>query len=251
MRSFIIMALAAVTGLCSAAPIIGLNTDVSGHSADNPRLALSSTYVDAITSAGGIPVLLPPVLDAQAVARYVQMCDGFVFTGGSDISPERYGEVATTQTKLINPRRESYDFQLLQAVLKSGKPVLGVCLGSQELNVAVGGSMIQDISAETSSTIDHRNYSSTYAHTIAITTGTRLNDITGTTSLQVNSMHHQACGRLGTGVVVMARAPDGIVESFDVTGKPFAIGVQWHPEKLTTAPAHLAVYQALIQAADK
>jgi putative glutamine amidotransferase len=216
------------------------------------RFALSSNYVDAVTSAGGIPLLLPPTLDDRAISRYVELCDGFVMTGGRDISPSRYGaETTHPTTNLLNPRRENFDFALIDAILAADKPVLGVCLGSQELNVALGGSMIQDLPSETSSTVEHKPGYREFAHEIHITTGTRMQDIVGTTTLQVNSIHHQACDRLGSGVLVMAKAPDGVVESFEVQNKNFALGVQWHPEALTTAPEHLAVYEALVKAAEQ
>lgn len=235
-----------------AAPLIGINVDASGDSVTDTRFVLSSSYVDAVTSAGGIPLLLPPGIDTDAVARYVELCDGFVFTGGRDITPSRYGDEMSTHTNLVNPRRENFDFALIEAALAAKKPILGVCLGAQELNVALGGSMIQDLPTETSSTVNHRpGGGDMYAHEIQITTGTRLQDITGTTTLEVNSSHHQACDRLGSGVLVMARAPDGVVESFQVENQPFAMGVQWHPEHLTSAPEHLAIYEALVRAADK
>ncbi len=242
----------ATSALAQAAPLIGINVDASGDSVTDTRFVLSSSYVDAITSAGGIPLLLPPALNPDAVARYAELCDGFLFTGGRDINPSRYGNEMSTYTKLVNPRRENFDFALIDAVLAAKKPILGICLGSQELNVALGGSMIQDLPTETSSTVAHKPGNvENYAHFVEVTTGTKLQDITGTTTLQVNSSHHQACDRLGSGVLVMARAPDGIVESFQVENQPFAMGVQWHPEHLTTAPEHLAVYEALVKAAEK
>ncbi len=244
--------LLATAALTQAAPLIGINVDASGDSVTNTRFVLSSSYVDAITSAGGIPLLLPAALNPDAVDRYIDLCDGFLVTGGRDISPNRYGDEISTYTKLVNPRRENFDFALINAALVAKKPILGVCLGSQELNVALGGSMIQDLPTETSSTIDHRpGHMGQYAHQVEITTGTQLHDIIGTTTLQVNSSHHQACDRMGSGILVMARAPDGVVESFQVENQPFAMGVQWHPENLTTAPEHLAIYEALVKAAEK
>jgi len=214
------------------------------------RVSLNLNYIDAVTSAGGIPVLLPPTMAPEAIPMYVEMCDGFVMSGGRDINPARYGTTVSEHTKLVNPRREHYDFALIEAVLIANKPILGVCLGSQELNVATGGSMIQDLPTETSSTINHRPGHGDHAHVVDITTGTRLQDIVGTTTLHVNSMHHQACDRLGSGVVVMARAPDGVVESFEIKNHDFAMGVQWHPEAMTTESVQLKIYETLVEAAE-
>ena len=117
--------------------------------------------------------------------------------------------------------------------------------------MALGGSMIQDLPTETSSTIDHKPGFATPSHEVEITTGTRLNDIIGSTTLQVNSMHHQACDKLGSGVLVAARAPDGVVESYEVQGYDFALAVQWHPEALMDVPEQLKIYQALVEAAER
>jgi putative glutamine amidotransferase len=151
----------------------------------------------------------------------------------------------------LNPRREDYDFKLLNAALKSHKPMLAVCLGCQELNVALGGTLVQDIATQTSSTIDHPQSQARHApaHEISITTTSRLASIVSTTTLAVNSIHHQACLKPGRGVRVMARAPDGTIESFEVAGRPFTLAVQWHPESIILYPGQLQIYQALIRAA--
>lgn len=230
-------------------PVIGISVYYSGED-NRGRLSLGSQYVDTITSAGGLPMMLVPVDDPAMIKQYTEVCDGFVFCGGPDISPLRYGadEISTT-VKALHPRRENFDIAMINAALEADKPILGVCLGSQELNVALGGSLIQDIPSETTSTIDHKPGGGDLAHEVHITTGSRLHDILSTTTLQVNSIHHQALDRLGSGVNVMARAPDGIVESFEVVGKPFAMAVQWHPELISEDPQQLAIYKALVDAA--
>lgn len=233
-------------------PLIGINVDVSGDTRTG-RFQLNSSYVDAITSAGGLPILLPPIEDPAAARYFAELCDGFVFSGGRDISPQRFGETEIHESvNLLNPRREEFDFTLMQAALDAGKPVLGICLGSQELNVLLGGTMIADLPTMTSSTIDHKPGNGRLSHLVEITTGTLLHNIVSTTSLEVNSIHHQACDRLGQGILVSARAPDGIVEAFEVPdAKNFTMGIQWHPEHLIEYPEHLAIYRALVEAAVK
>lgn len=253
MKKFLlaILTVALLSATATAAPLIGVNMNVQGTDWDSGRFDLGSRYIDAVTSAGGIPVILPPVMDDASLARYVEMCDGFLMTGGRDISPALYGvDEVHPEAEIMNPRREAFDFRLIRAVLEADKPLLGVCLGSQEINVALGGSMVQDIPSETSTTINHKPGNGRIgAHTVDITTGSLLHDIVSTTTLSVNSIHHQACDRLGSGVLVMARAPDGIVESYAVEEKDFVLGVQWHPEALTEYPEQLSIYQALIRAA--
>lgn len=240
-------------------PIIGINMDVASSRSDDESTAssssvglrLSSSYVDAVTSAGGIPVVLPPVQDPAMIRRYVAMCDGFVFVGGADIDPARYGAEPHPTVRFLHPRRESFDFALMDAVLKSRKPMLGVCGGCQELNVALGGTLIQDIPSETSSTINHKPGGRDFVHDIEIKPNTKLADLLATTSLSVNSIHHQAVGIAGKNIRISARAPDGTIEAIEMPGQHFVLGVQWHPEALTQHPEHLGVYKGLVDAARK
>ena len=234
----------------SRKPLIGINVEASGED-EVARLSLGSEYIDAVTSAGGIPVLLPPITTLQDVPRHVELCDGFVLTGGKDVNPERYGQQPCEANTPLLARREDYDFRLINEILRSRKPVLAVCLGSQELNVAMGGSLIQDIASQTSSTIDHHRKDTRHetAHTVSIKTGSRLADIVATTTLVVNSVHHQSCARPGNSVLYLAHAPDGIVEAYELTNYPFALAVQWHPESLSDRPEQLALYRALVREA--
>lgn len=246
-----VLTLLIIPCLAAGKPIIGINIDVKGLEADG-ALSLGSSYVDAVTSAGGLPIILPPVLDDTAIPRYLELCDGFLMSGGRDINPLRYGATTITEhVNLVNPRRENFDMALIDAALAAKKPILGVCLGSQELNIATGGSLFQDLPTETSSTIAHKPGTSEVSHSVDITTGTMLHDMVGTTTLMVNSIHHQACDRIGSGVLVMAKAPDGIVEAFSLENQDFAVGIQWHPEQLTEIPEQLKIYQALIEAAQR
>jgi len=233
-------------------PIIGINMDVSGSTeTESARFALGSSYIDAITSAGGTPLLLPAVLSKDVIRAQVQACDGFVFTGGRDVNPSRYGEEPHPAWSPLNPRREVFDFALADEVLKSRKPFLAVCLGSQAINVALGGSLLQDIPTLTSSTIDHKPHAPRHepAHEITITTNSNLAKLVGSTTLGVNSIHHQSCKAPGKGVRFVAHAPDGVVEAWEVKDHPFGLGVQWHPESMTSETAHLNVYKGLVDAA--
>lgn len=252
MRTLILISAILLCAAACAKPVIGISTDVGGHDPEHGHIGVGSQYVDAITSAGGIPLLLPSSLDLSAIPNYVKMCDGFVMTGGRDISPARYGDTTvSTYTELMNPRREQFDFALIDAILAAKKPVLGICLGSQELNVATGGALFQDLPTETTSTINHKPGGAKIVHEVAITTGTRLHDLLGTTTLQVNSIHHQACKSVGKDVLVAARAPDDVIESFQVKNQPFALGIQWHPEALRDTPEQLKIYEALVKAAEE
>ncbi len=234
------------------APLIGINMAIGDKEAtENVSMSTRSTYVDAVVKAGGVPIVIPPVLSEEHVARYVDLADGFVFVGGPDIDPARYGQDPHETWNPINPRREEFDFLLMERILESEKPILAVCLGAQELNVARGGTLIQDIPDLTDSTIDHRprQPASEHAHPVIIEEGTLLHRLLGTTELGVNSMHHQAADEPGEGMIVSARAPDGIIEAIEIPSHPFALGVQWHPERLTHEEPHLRIFLGLVDAA--
>jgi putative glutamine amidotransferase len=231
-------------------PVIGINMAVPDQEkTKNTTLSIQSAYVDAVLAAGGTPILLPPVMDLDMVPVYTDMVDGFVFVGGPDINPTRFGQDPHETWNAINPRREEFDFALMEAALETGKPVLGVCLGMQMLNVSQGGEMIQDIPSLVESDINHRprQPGTELAHDIVIREGTRLHELLGVKTLYVNSIHHQACVvKPETGVVVSAMSPDGIIEAIELPEHPFAIGIQWHPEYLTDAGPHLNIFEALV-----
>jgi putative glutamine amidotransferase len=239
-------------------PIVGINMALSDKdtSETTPRttdvgLALRSTYVDAVIAAGGLPVLIPPVLAEDRIPEYCDLVDAFLFVGGPDINPRRYGQDPHALWNPINPRREQFDFLLMDAALKTGKPVLAVCLGMQQLSVSRGGTMVQDIPSHVGNSVDHRPKlgGNAIAHEVAIVPGTRLHRLLGVETLAVNSLHHQACLVPGRGLVVAARAPDGVIEAVELPDHPFAIGVQWHPEYLTDAAPHLNLFRGLVNEA--
>lgn len=233
-------------------PIIGINMSVSQREgSESTSLSVPGAFVDVVVAAGGTPVLLPAVVSDEHVAQYCDLVDGFIFVGGPDIDPARYGEEPHSTHNPIHQRREDFDFMLMKNALETRKPVLAVCLGSQEFNVLQGGSLIQDIPSQTDSQVDHRprGGGSVHAHEVAVTPGTKLHALLGVDKLNVNSIHHQACKQPGAGLVVAARAPDGIVEAVERPDLPFAIGVQWHPEYLTAETPHRNLFSGLVDEA--
>lgn len=206
-------------------PIIG----ITGNFVESENyVGLRKYYVDAVFKAGGLGVILPPVTDEVTVNSYINMCHGFVFSGGGDIDPYYWGEAATITLGEINPLRDSFEIMLAVKVLGGIKPALGICRGCQVLNVAAGGSIVQDIS----SLLAHeqnapRNYP---FHDILIEKESVLYKILGAEKIRVNSFHHQAINRPGNNIGVTARAPDGTVEAIESLKHPFVLGVQWHPE---------------------
>jgi putative glutamine amidotransferase len=192
---------------------------------------LYDDYVQAILSSGGIPVLLPVVMCDESRTVYVEHFHGLVIPGSpADIDPARYGEEPHVRLGPVNPLRTDFEIQLARLALTRGLPVFGVCGGAQVLNVAVGGSLYQDIPSQVPKAYKHSG-SPEWAHTIDIVPGTRLAAIVGTHEMRVNSLHHQAVKVPGPGMVVSASARDGVIEAVEIPGQPFVIGVQWHPER--------------------
>ncbi len=246
--TMLVLILLAPAGLAEsgdAKPVIGMNLAVKNRDGYE-YVSLGTNVFDVIVEAGGVPVLLPPVESLEDIDRYVGMVDGFVFTGGADIDPARYGEEPHEKTSILIPRRENFDFALMEAALESGKPVLGICLGMQEMNVACGGTLIQDIPTETETSEIHRGENS--GHEVVIDADSKLGGILGKMRFPANSAHHQAVEVPGKGLKVVAKSPEGIVEGIERTDLPFALGVQWHPEAMSGDP-HQRLFAALIEAA--
>jgi len=196
---------------------------------------LSRNYSDSIAGAGGTPVILPLSGPAERMRTVVEKLDGILLTGShSDLDPSLYGVAPSPQCGATQPLRDSMDFMLLETAFRRGIPVLAICFGIQSLNVFCGGSLIQDIPDSIGKEIRHTRLESGEAadHKINISRGSVLEQIAGGTDLTVNSTHHQAIERAGKNLEVIARAPDGVIESVVYSKRDhWVLGVQWHPEK--------------------
>lgn len=211
-------------------------------------------YMDGIVQAGGLPVMLPLTGDRGLIGQMAEDCDGFLFTGGQDVSPELYGEARLPPCGECSPERDGMELALLDCALALDKPVLGICRGIQFLNAALGGTLYQDIPAQLSTELEHRQ-TPPYdrpIHTVAVETGTPLAALLGREELWVNSCHHQAVKNLSPRLRSMARAADGLVEGVFLPEKRFVWGVQWHPEFLyRTDEASRRILRAFVQAAEE
>lgn len=214
-------------------PIIGLLAEVD----DEFNTRVQSPYVRAIEVAGGLPMLFPYVEDSAAVARFVDVCDGFFFTGGMDICPEHYGERASEHLGELQVNRDEFELRVLEQVMKCSKPILAICRGAQLINVALGGTLYQDIPSEVNTHIAHRQSEPKFAtsHDVKILPDTPLQMLIGAERMRANSFHHQAIKALGKGLEVMALADDGIIEAVYLPGERYLRAYQWHPERLVEA----------------
>ncbi|MHB8573253.1 MAG: gamma-glutamyl-gamma-aminobutyrate hydrolase family protein [Candidatus Dormibacteria bacterium] len=199
-----------------------------------PTWSVNAAYCQAVTAAGGIPVLLPPQRSRPALREALSRLDGLLLPGGPDVDPGRYGAKPEVPALELEPERDELDLAALRAALAAQRPVLGICRGLQVLNVALGGTLVQDIPLQLPGSDLHQDEGprDRLLHDLAVTPGTRLAGLLGVTHTRVNSLHHQAVDRLAPGLVASAEAPDGVIEGVEAPGYPFLVAVQFHPEEL-------------------
>lgn len=190
-------------------------------------------YAECVVRAGGTPLLFPCVADPEAVAAAVAVADGILLTGGGDVVSLLYGEEPHPASKLQDPTRDEMELAVTRRALERGLPILGICRGAQVLNVALGGTLLQDIPSQAPGACKHysEGLETVLLHTIEIEPDTLLSRVLQTTSMAVNSWHHQTVNRLGAGLRVNCRARDGLIEGVEAAdGRPI-LGVQFHPEE--------------------
>lgn len=207
---------------------------------------LPADYLEGITAAGGIAVLLPPQpVTPEIAARVLDGLSGLVITGGRDLDPAGYGQPPHVETDRPDSMRDAWEFALLDEALRRGLPVLGICRGAQVLNVALGGTLHQhlpDVLGNNAHRAGNGVFTPMPARTV---TGTRLADLLGE-SCQVQCYHHQAIAELGDKLVVSARDDDGVIEAIELPGADFVLAVQWHPE---ASLDDLRLFTAIVDAA--
>jgi putative glutamine amidotransferase len=211
-----------------------------------PLYYLDAHYADRVREAGGIPVLLPPGADEAAELAAL---DGLMLTGGEDIDPRYFHEAAIPELGEIDPRRDLQEVPLVTEAVRRGLPILGICRGMQVLNVAMGGTLHQDLAAQLPGAQNHRQETPPEldAHPVAIAPESRIARYAGSTDLAVNSHHHQALRDLAPGLVATAWAPDGVIEACE-SQDAWIVGVQWHPE-LQKREFTTALFRAFVEAA--
>lgn len=212
-------------------PIIG--TISCGYT--NHRQFVPQTYIQAIENSGGIPVILPCTQDEGVYVHYGKLCGGFLFCGGDDITPLLFGEELVTQRGTTDLLTDRFHIRLMQYLLTLRLPVLAICRGMQVLNIALGGTIFQDISLRRRASLNHMQLSSERSdpcHQIAVIQDSMLSDIFNKNE-EVNSFHHQCIHLLGERLRVSAVASDGVIEAIELDDSPFVTGVQWHPECMT------------------
>jgi len=229
-------------------PIIGIGSDVLQEKGERDRAFAFITYTEALRRAGAIAVVIPP--QPENAADIIEGLDGILLAGGDDCDPTAYGEQRHPSVEPMDARRQNNDITLARLARERGLPTLGICLGVQVMNVAAGGTLIQDIDSELRTDIEHASEpSDRHRHAVLVEKNTKLSDIVGDAELEVNSSHHQAIRHVGHGLRVTALAPDGIIEGLEDPSHPFYIGVQWHPEDMITERSAERLFEAFVEAA--
>ncbi|MHB1001222.1 MAG: gamma-glutamyl-gamma-aminobutyrate hydrolase family protein [Armatimonadota bacterium] len=196
-------------------------------------LGCSIHYIEAILRAGGAPIILPPVTGADSIRTILERVDGVILSGGGDVLSLEYGEEPHPKSHYHDPSRDKVEIEVVRQSLEMNLPVLGICRGIQLLNIALGGTLYQDVPSQVKNAVKHysQGVSSVLLHSVDIEPGSILSKVSGTNSMAVNSRHHQAVKDLGDGLVINCRAKDGVIEGVEFAdGRPI-LGVQYHPEE--------------------
>jgi putative glutamine amidotransferase len=234
-------------------PLIGLTSSRGVNRQKNNYLFVNEAYTAAITRSGGCPVLIPLGLPVDALQTIVGRLDGILFTGGGDVHPARYGNPFHRLVSDVDPDRDQVEIQLLRETLHTKRPFLGICRGLQVVNVALGGTLYEDLQDQRPGSSRHQfsgeKARSYLAHPVQIDEQSQLSKIIQSTTAQVNSLHHQGIHELAADLKPVAYAPDGLIEAFELPGYPFGLSVQWHPEWLPPEANMDAIFQKFIQIA--
>lgn len=231
-------------------PIVGITLDAEkpGGYSKFPWYAVRENYGEAVSKAGGLPIMLPH--EPELASYYLDKIDALVITGGAfDVDPTLFGATTRHATVITKDRRTAFELAVTRGALDRDMPVLGICGGEQLLNVVLGGTLIQHIPDEITNPLAHEqpNPRDEPGHDIKIVAGTKLHSIVGADKLAVNSAHHQAVKTVGKGIVINATASDGVIEGIEDPRQRFCIGVEWHPE-FYLSDGDAAIFRALVAA---
>lgn len=246
--------------LTTGRPLIGVTTSevrfaeriAQTPQSEPPRreMALGLTYLLAIEAAGGLPVVMPP-LELEAIEPLLNRLSGVCLSGGPDLDPVAYAERPHPDLGPTEPDLDRFEFELARQADARGLPILAICRGMQALNVARGGSLHQHLPDRPGVTIDHRQREGGdhAIHDVTIAPDSRLARLMGRHAAEVNSFHHQAVHRIGSGLRAVAWSPDGVIEGIEAPARDFVVGVQWHAESLVELPEQASLFRGLVEAA--
>jgi len=234
-------------------PLIGITTYRTDNPYGNPILALGENYVQSLSRAGALPVLVPLGLPEDQLDALMARLDGILFSGGGDMAPEIFGAEMIPEVKSVDPDRDRVEMQLIKTAISEDLPFLGICRGLQVINVALGGTLYTHVETQHPQALKHDFYPdwprNHLPHAVQVEPDSRLATILGTTEPGVNSLHHQGIRDLAPGMQAAAYAPDGLTEAFESPDHTFGLAVQWHPEWLQEYAPMRALFRAFVEAA--
>lgn len=240
--------------------IIGISASIRFENTDGFFLGyeqsyVANNYIKAISENGASPILLPIIADDEQIENQIKLIDGLLISGGYDVDPQFYNEEPLEKLEAIYPKRDIYEIKLIKYALKHKKPILGICRGFQILNVALGGSLYQDVSYRENTFIKHSQSAEPHqaTHNIDIDENSTLFKISGKTQERVNSFHHLALKNIGSNLKITAWAKDGVPEAIENTDdSSFILGVQFHPEMMfKTSSFAEKIFQYFIEICEK
>ena len=236
------------------APVIGITASFNPpNQGPFGEIMVGESYIQAVLRAGGVPVIIPVGLPEEDLSSLITRLDGILLTGGGDIDPERFNGRAHPRVYGIDARRDALELRLAQMAAGEGVPFLGICRGIQVINVALGGTLFTDITDQAPQPLKHDQYPDIprdfLAHSVALEPDSRLAQILGGVSFQVNSLHHQGLEQLAPSLRAVGYAPDRLIEAVELPNHPFGLGVQWHPEWLQDDAPQRELFRAFVQAA--
>jgi putative glutamine amidotransferase len=237
----------------TAYPIVGLPTLAIPPGPKPPRFGINQSYVRALVAAGCAPVLIPLLDDEERLRVIYERLDGIVFPGGVDIAPQEYGEEPINNLNVVDPLRDRTELRLARWAVADDLPTLGICRGQQLLNVALGGSLWQDLLHQGATSVDHSDADgrarTAMIHRVRLDPDSRLAQLIDETTIEVNSLHHQAVKTVAPRLRVTGTSDDGVIEALESDGHRFLIAVQWHPEEIDTRPWVQRLFAAFARAA--
>lgn len=217
-------------------PVIGIPCQADFRAGSNrPIYGNNRTYVHAVESAGGLPILIPMLTDLHHLEDLLPRLDGILFSGGIDMQASLYGESKHPESDEADPQLDALEIAVANWALQEDIPILGVCRGMQLLNVILGGTLYQDIASQRADSLEHRRRDmprTALTHSVAVEAGSIMEQVLGTREVWINSLHHQAINEPGKGVRISGRAEDGVPELMEVPQHRFLLGIQGHPEEI-------------------
>jgi putative glutamine amidotransferase len=232
-------------------PLIGLTTTRMPTPSGRPAFGINEPYVKSVVNASGLPLLIPLDISDDDLDLLLPRLDGVLFTGGYDIDPQQYGAQPHPKVKGVDADRDRVEIHLVHTMIQSGKPFFGICRGCQIINIALGGTLYEDLPDQLPGEVHHDNHDhprNFLAHSVDIQSGSILAQILASNHIQVNSLHHQGVRNLAPVLQATAIALDGLIEAFELPGHSFGLAVQWHPEELPEHEDMRILFQAFIQA---